>query len=186
MPIDVELGVLKSNGLTSFHELLDLEHKKLFTYTLSSDVEIVNLRVVAEEARVDLAVKQLAAAELADPPESLVSGQAKLIFNGKEYEGCPIWDRFGLLQAHFLFGPCVITEMDSNTVIHPGCKAEVDAVGNLLTWNFAEEDRSTAIETEKQLDTVTVDIFENALRNARNEMDALMTRTTMSPAIREQ
>ena len=37
-----------------------------------------------------------------------------------------------------------------------------------------------------ELDTVTVDIFENALRNARNEMDTLMTRTTMSPAIREQ
>ena len=32
----------------------------------------------------------------------------------------------------------------------------------------------------------SVDIFESALRNARNEMDTLMTRATMSPAIREQ
>jgi hypothetical protein len=31
-----------------------------------------------------------------------------------------------------------------------------------------------------------VDIFESTLRNARNEMDALMTMATMSLAIREQ
>ncbi len=35
-------------------------------------------------------------------------------------------------------------------------------------------------------DTVTVDIIENALRNARVEMDAVLFRTAMSPGIREQ
>ncbi len=37
-----------------------------------------------------------------------------------------------------------------------------------------------------EVDTVTVDIIENALRNAREEMDAVLFRTTMSPGIREQ
>lgn len=36
------------------------------------------------------------------------------------------------------------------------------------------------------LDPVTVDIVENALRNARYEMDAVLFRTAMSPGIREQ
>ena len=36
------------------------------------------------------------------------------------------------------------------------------------------------------VDTVTVDIIENALRNAREEMDAVLCRTAMSPGIREQ
>jgi N-methylhydantoinase B len=35
-------------------------------------------------------------------------------------------------------------------------------------------------------DTITVDIIENALRNARVEMDAVLFRTAMSPGIREQ
>jgi N-methylhydantoinase B len=35
-------------------------------------------------------------------------------------------------------------------------------------------------------DTVTVDIIENALKNAREEMDAVLFRTAMSPGIREQ
>ena len=36
------------------------------------------------------------------------------------------------------------------------------------------------------IDPVTLDIIENALRNARVEMDATLTRTAMSPGIREQ
>ncbi len=37
-----------------------------------------------------------------------------------------------------------------------------------------------------EVDTVTVDIIENALKNAREEMDAVLFRTAMSPGIREQ
>jgi N-methylhydantoinase B len=36
------------------------------------------------------------------------------------------------------------------------------------------------------LDVVTLDLIENALRNARHEMDALLFRSAMSPVIREQ
>jgi N-methylhydantoinase B len=36
------------------------------------------------------------------------------------------------------------------------------------------------------IDPVTLDIMENALRNARIEMDATLVRTAMSPGIREQ
>lgn len=37
-----------------------------------------------------------------------------------------------------------------------------------------------------EVETVTVDIVENALKNAREEMDAVLFRTAMSPGIREQ
>ncbi len=37
-----------------------------------------------------------------------------------------------------------------------------------------------------EVDTITVDIIENALSNARVEMDAVLFRTAMSPGIREQ
>ncbi|MBZ2168607.1 hydantoinase B/oxoprolinase family protein [Marinobacter sp. F4216] len=37
-----------------------------------------------------------------------------------------------------------------------------------------------------EVDTVTLDIIENAMANARNEMDAVLFRTAMSPGIREQ
>ena len=40
--------------------------------------------------------------------------------------------------------------------------------------------------TRTAVDPITLDIVENALRNARVEMDAVLFRTAMSPGIREQ
>ena len=51
---------------------------------------------------------------------------------------------------------------------------------------------ATIIERNKtplknvKVEGVTVDIIENALKNAREEMDAVLFRTAMSPGIREQ
>ena len=36
------------------------------------------------------------------------------------------------------------------------------------------------------VDGITVDLIENALKNAREEMDTLVSRTALSPGIREQ
>ncbi len=43
-----------------------------------------------------------------------------------------------------------------------------------------------APEAGGRLDTITLDLIENALRNARHEMDAVLFRSAMSPVIREQ
>ena len=47
------------------------------------------------------------------------------------------------------------------------------------------QDNSAPLNTV-DVDGVTVDLIENALRNAREEMDAVLFRTAMSPGIREQ
>ena len=43
-----------------------------------------------------------------------------------------------------------------------------------------------ARQTSGALDPITLDLIENALRNARHEMDAVLFRSAMSPVIREQ
>ena len=45
---------------------------------------------------------------------------------------------------------------------------------------------NTAPVGSATVDPVTLDIIENALRNARVEMDATLFRTALSPGIREQ
>ncbi len=47
-------------------------------------------------------------------------------------------------------------------------------------------EKNTAPLQRVDVDAVTVDIIENALRNVRVEMDAVLFRTAMSPGIREQ
>lgn len=185
IPVTVELESLRTNGLPYLRELFEAEHDKLFTYRLPSDAELVNLRVIAEELKTDLSIKRLDRATSTRPPEFSVSSKTNLVFEGKEFPESPIWDRLSLRNGHAVHGPCIISEMDSNTVVHPGFRAEVDVVGNILIYE-AKDRQGDEEHPVKELDIATVDIFENALRNARNEMDTLMTRTTMSPAIREQ
>ena len=48
------------------------------------------------------------------------------------------------------------------------------------------EARGAARAASPSLDPVTLDLIENALRNARHEMDAVLFRSAMSPVIREQ
>jgi len=49
-----------------------------------------------------------------------------------------------------------------------------------------ETSRAPAPRESRSLDTVSLDLIENALRNARHEMDAVLFRSAMSPVIREQ
>jgi N-methylhydantoinase B len=48
------------------------------------------------------------------------------------------------------------------------------------------ETKPQPFNTGVKVDPITLDIIENALRNARTEMDAVLFRTAMSPGIREQ
>lgn len=185
IPVDMEVESLRETGLPYLQELFEAEHDKLFTYRLTSDVELTNLRVIAEELKTDLPIKKLDPATSVNPPDSSISSTTNLVFEGKEFPDSPIWDRLSLKSGHTVLGPCIISEMDSNTVVLPSFRAEIDPVGNILIHPVTSEEKGENLDAV-ELDTVTVDIFENALRNARNEMDTLMTKTTMSPAIREQ
>ncbi|KAI9735145.1 MAG: hypothetical protein M1834_001733 [Cirrosporium novae-zelandiae] len=183
--VNIDASEFKAKGLRYIQKLFEDEHKRLFTYSLSSDVEIMNLRIVAEEVKPDLTIKKLEVATSPVVPESAITGRTTLVYAAQEFDS-PIYNRLSLKYGHLVEGPCVVTEMDSNTVILPGYKAEVDAVGNLLIW---EKENAAQFDVDKagnELNAGTVDVFENALRNARNEMDTLMTSATMSPAIREQ
>src|SRR6516225_6363101 len=50
----------------------------------------------------------------------------------------------------------------------------------------AEAPAAPAPRPGRRLDSVSLDLIENALRNARHEMDAVLFRSAMSPVIREQ
>lgn len=187
VPIDVNVQKFEKDGLAHLREVFEAAHEKLFTYRLSSDVELMNLRVVAEEEKPDLVVRRLDSTSDPNPPISAIFGKTNLVYSGKEYNDSHVYARAELKQGHVLHGPCVVNEMDSNTVILPGFRAEVDHVGNLLLWEIKKQQSlKRKVSEYEEISPVVVDIFENALRNARNEMDTLMTHATMSPAIREQ
>jgi N-methylhydantoinase B len=57
---------------------------------------------------------------------------------------------------------------------------------NSAVLRWAKPNGSKSNRSQAAIDKVTLDLIENALRNARNEMDAVLFRSAMSPVIREQ
>lgn len=134
LPIDVDATELKQNALGHISELFQAAHEKSFTFRLASKIELVNLRIVVLEETPEFVIKKVQTSSTNEPPESAISGKTKLVCEGHEYNDSPIWERSQLKSGHIVKGPCLVTEMDSNTVILPGFKAEVDHVGNILIW----------------------------------------------------
>lgn len=187
IPVELDIESLRAEGPTILRDLFEAEHEKSFHFKLSSEMELINLRIVAEGVNPDIKTNQLESAKEAGPSSSSILVRSTLVFNGQEYHDCPFWSRSEFKAGHVISGPCVIAEMDSTTVIQPGFRAEIDPIGNILIWEdmaAREEERNSNPTTG--CDAITTDIFENALRNARNEMDTLLTTATMSTAIREQ
>ena len=61
-----------------------------------------------------------------------------------------------------------------------------EGVGETMTTITTEKPQVAEIPTGIEIDPVTLDIIEGALKSARYEMDAVLFRSAMSPVIREQ
>ncbi|KAF7312236.1 putative hydantoin utilization protein [Mycena indigotica] len=207
IPVDVQPAQIKDNAICHLTSLFEFAHEQAFTFKLSSPIELINLRIIVEETLPDFRLQPLERAETIEPSESLIVTRTTLICSGIHYHDSPIWMRTLLKWGHIVHGtasnvlalslkwtaihcsipsPYRLSRFTFNRVL-PGYKAEVDEVGNLLIWESSEASQAkNDSEDDAELDTVMVDIFESALRNARNEMDTVMIRASMSPAIREQ
>ena len=136
IPIDLDLKAYDKEGLELIREQFHLAHEKMYTYRLDSDVEIMNLRIVAEEVKPEYKISHLKQSSKQDPPESAKAASTSLHYAGQEYKDSNVWTRSELQHGHRVHGPCVVTEMDSNTLILPGHYADVDEVGNSTSQLF--------------------------------------------------
>ncbi len=121
---DFEAGI----GTAVLKDAFDAEHKRLFTFNLDVEHEIVNLRAVALGQGAEMPASALADGN-SDPSAAVVSDHEMWV----EGEKCPakIYDRTKLRAGNNVPGPCIVCEMDSTAVILPGHVGTVDAFGNI-------------------------------------------------------
>ncbi|KAJ7243203.1 Hydantoinase/oxoprolinase-domain-containing protein, partial [Mycena haematopus] len=182
LPVGFTLKALEEDGLGVLERSFTALHHSLFTYSLDLRVEIVNLRSRVEEVSEEVILKDLAKSDPDGIPCSkALTGRTQIYWNGMTYTEVPIWDRTGLRDGDHIAGPAIVTEMDSNTIVMPDHRAEVDRFGNILLWPTD----SAGVRAEDNQKIVT-ELVEAALANARLEMDALILRSALSPAMREQ
>ncbi|MES2303094.1 MAG: hydantoinase/oxoprolinase family protein [Pseudomonadota bacterium] len=129
VPMEITLDELAEKGVVWLTERFDDEHRRLFTFNMDSEHEIVNLRAVALGQALDLPAAQLPVGN-GDPADAVIRDH-ELWMDGAMQKAV-IYDRSKLKQGDKIPGPAIVTEMDSTTLIETGCVGTVDAVGNIL------------------------------------------------------
>ena len=119
-----------------------------------------------------------------------VSEEHEIVFKGERLP-TKIYDRAKLAPGNRFDGPAIVTEFDSTTVVLPGYAAEVDVelqhphqpegVGGTMATITTDKPQIAEIPTGVEIDPVTLDIIEGALKSTRYEMDAVLFRSAMSP-----
>ncbi len=131
---------VESEGLAHLTKRFDDEHEQLFTFALGEHHELVMIRAIVRARARDIAQESIgrAGATLEDARVH----DTRFYYEGEWHEAT-IFDRAVLGEGTVVPGPAIVIEMDSTTLVLPGCEARVDAIGNLLiNPTDSAEDRS--------------------------------------------
>jgi N-methylhydantoinase A len=129
VPMPVTLEGFETGGLARLTEAFDEEHRRLFTFNMDAEHEFVNLRAVAMGSVQEVPAREIEKGN-GDPIAAKVRDHEVWV-EGK-FHPAVIYDRSKLRGGDKIPGPAVVVEMDSTTLILPGCEAIVDPFGVIL------------------------------------------------------
>lgn len=129
LTLPLETEELKSGGLSAVASRFDLLHEQLYTFSLDSERELVNLRAVVQGRPAVVKAQSVERGD-GDPGRAAVGEQE--IFVDNEERAATIYERARLRAEDNLIGPAIVLEMDSTTLILPQHVGSVDDLGNIL------------------------------------------------------
>ncbi|GEQ98478.1 5-oxoprolinase [Iodidimonas gelatinilytica] len=130
VPLAIEAETFrKGTGLATLIQSFDTEHKRLFTFNLDVPRELVNVRVTALGPSGELKPGVIPSGN-GDPSGAKLRDHK--VYMGGEEKAAAIYARDRLRAGDHIVGPAVIIEMDSTTLLHDGCVADIDDHGNIL------------------------------------------------------
>jgi N-methylhydantoinase A len=133
VPMTVTAAELISGGLAALTQRFDEEHRRLFTFNMDTEHELVNLRATAMGGVVELPARELPKGD-GDPSQAKIRDHT-LWMDGAA-QPAVIYDRTRLDAADIIQGPAIVVEMDSTTLIETRHQGLVDVHGNILITPF--------------------------------------------------
>ncbi|KAF2814311.1 uncharacterized protein BDZ99DRAFT_554750 [Mytilinidion resinicola] len=164
--------------LTELRTKFATAHEQQFSFSLGTDIdlEVMCLRVKATDASPEVKIQPIEDAPGPSPLETVIMSKSMITVNGEQVEAI-FWNRDQITKKGYkVVGPCVITKMDSNTLILPGYSGEIDGMGNILIRPIDEKD--------KQWEEEIIHTPESAKKYV--EENPIIPTLISSPAIREQ
>src|SRR5881275_2632434 len=111
------------------------EHNRRFGHSdPAAPVEVVSFAVTATGV-IDTPELPRPNAGSKEPPVEARTGARRVYFEagaGGDWAECPVWRREALLAGNEIAGPAIVEEVSATTVLYPGDRARVDAIGSLV------------------------------------------------------
>ena len=105
-------------------------HRRTYAFDLAVEPELVVVRCVATGRVPAPAVRE--EPDATEPVESALVQTVHPIYWDGAWVDAPVYARERLRPGHVLTGPAIVEQEDSTTLVHPGSRARVDRVLNLL------------------------------------------------------
>jgi N-methylhydantoinase A len=131
LTVNVTMKDLEKRGLAAISEQFDAEHKRLFTFALKLEHELVTLRAAVQGQ--GIRIKRHLVPKGGPDPKAAAVGKQSCYMDGKTIAAI-VYDRAGLKAGNRVKGPAIVMEMDSTTVILPKHHGVVDKYGNILIY----------------------------------------------------
>ncbi len=129
VPMTIDMATLKAGGIPALTKRFDEEHRRLFTFNMDSEHELVNLRAVAMGRALILPAHELPKGD--GNPLAAKLRDHELWMDGTA-QAAVIYDRSKLRAGDVIKGPAIVVEMDSTTLIETRHIGTVDVFGNIL------------------------------------------------------
>ncbi len=147
LTVEVDLEALKRDGLGVIAAQFDAEHKRLFTFALELEHELVTLRAAVRGK--GTAVNRAPLEEGGADPTAAVVGKQSVFMEGTAASAL-VYDRAKLKAGNKVPGPAIVMEMDSTSVILPRHHGLVDAFGNILIYPDGYDAKAARERTKAQ------------------------------------
>lgn len=128
-PVPVTVEDLAREGLPTVGRAFDDIHRRLFTFALDTEHEIVNLRAAVQGKAP--AVKARTLLEGGTDCGQARVGRTEISADGHRVEAT-VYERARLKAGNRIVGPAIVYEMDSTTLILPGHAGTVHPSGSIL------------------------------------------------------
>ena len=130
LPIDLPSVDVSRNDLTSAVDRFHAAHERAYGFSASAEpTEIVNMRLAAVGRIPPWEPRTIPEGDVAVEPRTT---RQAYFAEADGFTPTPIYDRSTFVRGVVVRGPCIIEEMDSTTVVHPGYQAVPDTWGNLI------------------------------------------------------
>jgi N-methylhydantoinase A len=138
LSIPLPEGELDERSLDSLLDAFHEAHDQAYGFAASDEpIQFVTLRLEATGATPTQEVATIASGGTAG--DALVGQRHAYLPENGGWGDIPLYDRARLTAGVEMFGPAVVEQMDSTTLILPGQRAEVDRFGNLIVIEQSQE-----------------------------------------------